>query len=149
MTTNTVAIMAETTGGRQHWMDKFQWNFKGSTRDSRHDRKGFLNRGPTAQDSLIKSRNRSSAARHVLNCIVVPQLFTTPQLTLTGHFIVIGSANWPDQTLGWGLTPDNKGTMFLCLALTNRSPRKLEAQGDSKWSRLTHGVTDLDSSISK
>ena len=67
----------------------------------------------------------------------------------TGHFTGIGSAYRPDPTIGSGLTPDNKGTRFLCLALANRSPRNLEARCDSKWSRLTHGVTDLDSSISK
>ena len=50
----------------------------------------------------------------------------------TGDFTGIGSANRPDPTIGSGLTPDNKGTRFLCLVLTNRSPRKLEARGDSK-----------------
>ena len=35
-------------------------------------------------------------------------------------------------TIGPGLTPDNKGTRFLCLVLTNHSPRKLEARGHSK-----------------
>ena len=39
---------------------------------------------------------------------------------------------------------DKKGSRFLCRALTNRRPRKLEARGDSKESRLTHDVTDLE-----
>ena len=30
----------------------------------------------------------------------------------TGHFTGIGSAHWPDPTIGSGLTPDNKGTSF-------------------------------------
>ena len=45
---------------------------------------------------------------------------------------VIGSEYRPDPTLGWGLTPNNKGTRFLCLVLANRSPRKLKARGHSK-----------------
>ena len=57
----------------------------------------------------------------------------------SGDFTGIGSAYRPDPTIGSGLTPDNKGTGFLCLVLTSRSPRKLEARGDLKWSRLTHG----------
>ena len=50
----------------------------------------------------------------------------------SGDFTGIGSAYRPDPTLGSGLTPDNNGTRYLCLFLTNRSPRKLEARGDSK-----------------
>ena len=49
-----------------------------------------------------------------------------------GDFTGIDSAYRPDPTIGSGLNPENKGTRFLCLALTNRSPRKLEARGDSK-----------------
>ena len=44
-------------------------------------------------------------------------------------FTGIDSAYRPDPTIGSGLTPDNKGTRFLCLVLTNHSPRKLEARG--------------------
>ena len=45
-----------------------------------------------------------------------------------GDFTGIDSAYRPDPTIGSGLTPDNKGTRFLCFVLTNRSPRKLEAR---------------------
>ena len=50
----------------------------------------------------------------------------------TGDFTGISSAYRPDPTIGSGLTLDNKGTRFLCLVLTNRSSKKLEARGDSK-----------------
>ena len=52
--------------------------------------------------------------------------------TAIGDFTGIGSAYRPDPTIGSGLTMYNQGARFLCLVLTNRSPRKLEAQGDSK-----------------
>ena len=54
----------------------------------------------------------------------------------SGDFTRIGSAYRPDPTIESGLTPEYKGTRFLCLVLTNRSPRKLKAQGDSKQSRV-------------
>ena len=57
-------------------------------------------------------------------------IYTTT--TITGDFTGIDSAYRPDPTTGSGLTPDNKGTRFLCLVLTNLSPGKLEARGDSK-----------------
>ena len=65
--------------------------------------------------------------------VCAAHLFGNTENTITiGDFTGIGSAYRPDPTIGSGLTPDNKGTRYLCLFLTNRSPRKLEARGDSK-----------------
>ena len=67
------------------------------------------------------SPNKNNKYRKVL-----PEAMKTNYI---GDFTGIDSAYRPDPTIGSGLTPDNKGTRFLCLVLTNRSPRKLEARG--------------------
>ena len=58
--------------------------------------------------------------------------FGSSRFVLVVDFTGIGSTYRPDPTIGPGLTPENKGTRFLCLVLTNHSPRKLEARGHSK-----------------
>ena len=66
----------------------------------------------------------------------------------TGHLTLIGSAHRPDPNLANVLTQRTR-EQGLCLVLANCKLRNLEARVISKYSRLAHGVTDLDSSILK